>query len=257
MRMLAAAPVVRNLLMINIIVFIGTSLMSIPMAQRVDDLFALHYFDSPGFRVWQLFTYMFMHANLTHLFFNMFALAMFGPELEWRMGYRRFLFFYLACGVGAALIQEGVFAVMLVKYHNMFGADIYDLVVNGSWKVMHGHEVPLTLSQAELVNTPAGAELAALVNGATVGASGAIFGLLLAFAVINPNREMYIMFIPVPVKAKWVVIGYGVLELAQGVGGFETNVAHFAHLGGMFVGLLIILYWKHRDRQQMKGRWEA
>lgn len=245
-RMLETAPVTRNLVLINIMVFVLMSITGESTSMRINDLFAMHYNQSPGFRLWQLVTYMFMHGSFLHLFFNMFALVLFGPELEWRLGRNRFIFYYMACGIGAGMIQQGVFAVMLVKYHQMFGADIYNLIVDGSWRAMHGHTVLLTEAQASLVNTAAGADMAALVNGATVGASGAIFGLLLAFAMIYPDRPMYIMFIPVPVKAKWVVAGYAAIELFCGVGGYAAGVAHFAHLGGMIVGLFIILYWRKK-----------
>ena len=190
-----------------------------PLASDIDRYAALYYWESTDFGVWQLFTYMFVHGGFTHLFFNMFALLMFGGIIERSLGSSRFLFYYISCGVGAALIQEGVFAIMASQYHQMFTPD----------------QVGTIIDQASyLLQTP------------TVGASGAVYGILLAFGVLYPNMRMYIMFIPVPVAAKWVVLGYGVLELTMGLGNLHSSVAHFAHLGGMLIGLLMILYWKKK-----------
>lgn len=211
-------PVTKNLLIINVLVWILMEFVA-PLASDIDRYAALYYWESTDFGVWQLFTYMFVHGGFTHLFFNMFALLMFGGIIERSLGSSRFLFYYISCGVGAALIQEGVFAIMASQYHQMFTPD----------------QVGTIIDQASyLLQTP------------TVGASGAVYGILLAFGVLYPNMRMYIMFIPVPVAAKWVVLGYGVLELTMGLGNLHSSVAHFAHLGGMLIGLLMILYWKKK-----------
>lgn len=228
--------VTKNLLIINIIVFSFGALIqdAIP---RMEDFLALHYATSPGFRIWQIFTYMFMHANVTHLFFNMFALFMFGSILEWTMGWKRFLFFYISCGIGAALVQMGVFAIILSKYRAMMDPSQFHDVIAYGWNAMH---------QGMYLTDSTFATISSLVNTPCVGASGAIFGLLLAFAMLYPNREMYFMFIPIPIKAKWMVLGYCLLELSLGLTGAADGIAHFAHLGGAAVGFLILMYWKKK-----------
>ncbi|MBQ0081399.1 MAG: rhomboid family intramembrane serine protease [Alistipes sp.] len=189
-------PVVKNLLIINGIVFLATSL--IPAMNRFMGTYcALFQIEHPLFHSYQFFTYMFLHASLSHLFFNMFALWMFGQVFEYEVGSRRFLFYYLTCGVGAAFIQMIVASLTGEYYFSM------------------------------------------------VGASGAVMGLLLAFGVLHPNEPMFIFFIPVPIKAKWVVIGYAVIELLEGMHA-GSQIAHFAHIGGMLWGLIILLYWKKK-----------
>lgn len=228
--------VTKNLLIINVIIFLFGMLFP-AKTQAMEDLFALHYISSPGFEPWQLFTYMFMHGNFTHLFFNMFALLTFGSMLEWTMGQRRFLFFYISCGIGAALVQMGVFAVILSKYQTMLFPLPYDEIVSQGWDAMHQG---LVFTDSTLQS------ISSLVNVPCVGASGAIFGLLLAFAMLYPNHEMYLMFIPIPIKAKWMVLGYCLLELSLGIGGVADGVAHFAHLGGALIGFIILFYWKKK-----------
>jgi membrane associated rhomboid family serine protease len=160
---------------------------------------ALFFWQDSYFNVAQPFTYMFMHDahSFVHIFFNMFSLWMFGGLLERVMGSKRYLIYYIVCGLGAALVQELM------------------------WQFSLQEIVP------------------------TVGASGAVFGILLAFGMIFPNMPMYIFFIPVPIKAKWVVIGYGLLELYFGISGNQPGVAHFAHLGGMLAGIIMMMYWRH------------
>lgn len=195
----------------------------------------LHYFSAPDFNPAQLFTYMFMHStdNFAHILFNMFALFMFGITLERVLGKARFLFYYISCGIGAALIQELVWSFtwedMFVKQIAMLNgldyADVRAYISSGM--------IQLYVDQFQNM----------LV---TVGASGAIYGILLAFGMLFPNQPLYLMFIPIPIKAKWMVLGYGVLELLIGISQANDGVAHFAHLGGMIFGFLIILYWKKK-----------
>ena len=182
--------VVKNLLIINLIVFLATMVLEKYDYLMITNMLALNPIGSGRFRIWQLVTYMFMHANFEHIFFNMFALWMFGYVIENYWGSRRFLFYYLVCGVGAGLCN---------------------LLVPG-WSI-------------------------------TVGASGAVYGILLAFGMMFPEERIYLYFL-VPIKAKWFVIGYAVLELFAGVTGTAAGVAHFAHLGGMIFGFLLILYWR-------------
>ena len=186
-------PVAKNLIIINVLVYMATSLL--PVGDWITGYCALSL-GTPFFHTYQFVTYMFLHANLEHIFFNMFALWMFGRTLEYELGSRRFLIYYMACGVGAALIQSAI-----------------------AW----GMGQPMAL----------------------VGASGAIMGLLLAFGVMYPNATIMLLIPPIPMKAKWFVIIYAVIELFLGWRGVG-NVAHFAHVGGMLWGYLLLQWWKRR-----------
>jgi membrane associated rhomboid family serine protease len=229
-------PVVKNLLIINIIVWAFMAL--IPAADQVlTKYLALYFFTSPGFNFYQLFTYMFLHGGLLHLFFNMFALVVFGTVIERVMGSSRFLFYYIACGIFAALFQESVFAMMINKYSAIFDSYTYNQIIEEGWNLMR---------QGYTFTNPDMAALNSFVNTPMVGASGAIYGVILAFGMLFPNQPMYIWFIPIPIKAKWLVIGYAVIELMSGVGSSADGVAHFAHLGGMIIGLIMMLYWKKK-----------
>lgn len=207
--------VVKNLLIINVLMYLATITLE-RFGIDLTNILGLHFFMASDFRIYQFVTYMFMHANFTHLFFNMFALWMFGNTLENLWGSQRFLLYYMVCGLGAGLCQE------LVQYI----------------------EYTTTLAEYATVNTGSQiipmADYLNMMN--TVGASGAIYGLLLAFGMMFPDSRIYLYFL-VPIKAKWFVIGYAVIELLSGLGGHD-NVAHFAHLGGMLFGLILILYWK-------------
>ena len=226
-------PVTKNLIIINFIVWLA--MMVFPRALGIDltKFFALHYVEAPDFNVGQLFTYMFMHSQdtFTHILFNMFTLFMFGTVLERVLGAKRFLFFYLTCGVGAAIIPEGVWALTLEN-----------TVISELARLNH---TSAQLIQEWVARQPDILPMNYNIYN-TVGASGAIYGVLLAFGMLFPNRPMYLMFIPVPVKAKWMVAGFVVLELLIGLSSANDGVAHFAHLGGMLVGFLIIFYWKKK-----------
>ena len=213
-------PVVKNLLIINVLLYLATFTMN-RFHIDLTDYLGLHFFMASDFKPYQLITYMFMHGNFEHLFFNMFALWMFGNTLENIWGSKRFLLFYMLCGIGAGLCQE---VVQYIQYATSLAQ--YDNVSFGNGQL---------ISMADYLN---------LLN--TVGASGAIYGLLLAFGMMFPNSMIYLYFF-VPIKAKWFVIGYAVIELVSGfIGG--GNVAHFAHLGGMLFGLILILVWKKKGR---------
>ncbi len=164
---------------------------------------------------------------------------MFGSMLEWQFGQRRYLFFYISCGLGAALLQEGIYAIRLHSLTANMPAETLDYIVNQGWQA---------LSQNMNFTDPQFGQINALVNGSTVGASGAIYGILAGFGLIYPDRPLFIMFIPVPVKAKWVVLGYALLEFSLGFGNVHDNIAHYAHLGGMAIGALIIFIWKHQAK---------
>ena len=211
-------PVVKNLLIINVLMYLATITMG-RFHIDLNYILGLHFFKASDFREYQLITYMFMHGNFEHLFFNMFALWMFGNTLENIWGSKRFLLFYMVCGLGAGLCQE---LVQYIQYATTL-ADYANVNLGG------GQIIPMS-SYLNMMNT--------------VGASGAIYGLLLAFGMMFPNAMIYLYFF-VPIKAKWFVIGYAVIELISGFYG-GGNVAHFAHLGGMLFGLLLILYWKKK-----------
>lgn len=214
--------VTKNLLIINVLLWFG-SLALTRLGIDLNSLLGLHFFKASNFRLYQLFTYMFMHEGFQHVFFNMFAVWMFGGVMEQTWGARRFLFFYIACGLGAGLIQEG--AQYLQWF---FELSQYDQVNLGF----------TTVSMSQYLN---------MMN--TVGASGAVYGILLGYGMTYPNNQLFIIPIPVPIKAKWLVTAYVVLELLLGLSNRPgDNVAHFAHLGGMLVGFLIILYWKNKYR---------
>ena len=202
-------PVVKNLLIINVMVFITQMLLPASLKGWFYNTFALSF--PIGIKtLYQTVSYMFMHANFSHLLFNMFALWMFGRIVEYDLGSKRFLTYYLICGVGAGLIQIGVNFV-----------EIGSLVAQG-----YTH----------------------LPRFSTVGASGAVFGLLLAYGMLHPNNIIMLMVPPVALKAKWFVVIYGALELFGGVASSGSNVAHFAHLGGMLFGLLLLRYWKKKHK---------
>jgi membrane associated rhomboid family serine protease len=218
-------PVVKNLLIINVLFYIATWLMR-QQGIYLTQYLAVFYFDSPLFSVWQPITYMFMHSqeNLMHIFFNMFALYSFGSILEAHWGGKRFINFYLITGLGALALQ---WAVQAFEVYQITGSITNDI------------------STIMALNNPT---LRDIYGGPMVGASGAIFGLLVAFAVLYPNLEMYIMFIPVPVKAKYIIPVYIVIELTLGVAKIEgDSIAHFAHLGGALIGYILVKLWRNKS----------
>lgn len=212
--------VTRYLLIGNLIAFLLTQVLS-RYGIDLNTLGGLHYITASSFHWWQPVTYMFLHANWSHIFFNMFAVWMFAPLLEREWGAQRFLIYYLVCGLGAAAVQEGVWSLMLANLGSHYG-------------------------EAAI------AQYAFLLN--TIGASGAVFGILFAFGWLFPNVPMFLLFIPIPIRARVFVIIYALIELFMGLGsviGFSSdNVAHFAHLGGMLFGWLLLLWWRHNNWQE-------
>ena len=207
-------PAVKNLIIANCLVFLAIYL--IPSVNKFLATYCqLYFIDAPNFHAYQLVSYMFLHGNFSHLFFNMFALWMFGRELEMELGTKRFLIYYFVCGVGAALVQLGIAQI----------------------DIMHLSDTPVLLW--DYLRTP------------TLGASGAIFGLLLAFGMLHPNATIMLLIPPIPMKAKWFVVLYGLLELLLIVLQAQDGVAHFAHLGGMFFGWLLLVLWNRRDRNRI------
>ena len=211
---------VKNLLIVNGIFFLATITMDYVWHIDLAQYLGLHYIGASDFRPHQFVTYMFMHGSFSHLFFNMFALWMFGNALESYWGPKRFLIFYFVCGIGAGITQE------IVQYIQ------YATTLEGYENVRIAANQIITMQEYLNMMT-------------TVGASGAVYGILLAFGMTWPNSRIYIYF-AIPIKAKWFVILYGVLELFSGLRGVD-NVAHFAHLGGMVFGLILILYWRRGE----------
>ncbi|MBR4160312.1 MAG: rhomboid family intramembrane serine protease [Bacteroidaceae bacterium] len=215
-------PVTKNLLIINALFFLST-FVAPKYGVDLNGVLGLHFFLADNFMPWQLLTYMFMHANFEHILFNMFALWMFGRIIEQVMGAKRFLFYYLACGIGAGLVQE------LVQWFNYISLEHVDVarsgteLVYGKYVVQNGLAMDINMWR-------------------TVGASGSVYGILLAFGMIFPNEKMFIFPLPFPIKAKLFVIGYALIELFMTKS--NDGIAHYAHLGGMLFGLIILLIWK-------------
>ncbi|MCF0183557.1 MAG: rhomboid family intramembrane serine protease [Bacteroidaceae bacterium] len=212
-------PVItKNLLIINLLVFFAQVVLEM-RGIMLEHWLGLHFMLAAHFYPWQFVTYMFLHGGFAHVFFNMFALWMFGRVIESCWGPRRFLLFFLVCGIGAGLVQE---AVQWIQYYSM-GLNNYEGVM-----LPTGLSSPVSLY---------------LDGWNTIGASGAVYGILLAFGLTFPEERMFVFPIPFPIPAKYFVIGYAALELLMGFGGSRDGVAHFAHLGGMLFGWLLMLYW--------------
>lgn len=212
--------VIKNLIIINALVWlaqitVGKDLISI------EDLFALHHFSSPYYHFWQFITYMFLHSSESffHILFNMFALWMFGSILENLWGPARFLAFYIVCGLGAGITQALALTYDISQYNTAYA-----------------------LGQISID------QLYMLVNIPTLGASGAVMGIFAAFAYTFPNSQMIILPIPFPIKAKWALLGLAVLDIMGGISSEATGIAHFAHLGGAAVGIIIVLIWNRKNR---------
>ncbi|MDR2533879.1 MAG: rhomboid family intramembrane serine protease [Tannerellaceae bacterium] len=217
-------PVTTNLIIINLICWVASRVLPSTTGFDLIETLGLHFPGAEHFNSVQFVSYMFLHdtRDFSHLFFNMFAVFMFGRTLEMLWGSKRFLLFYFITGIGAGIVQELTWAFSL-----------RDLLFSPSQMVDMGDAI---VGRAQ-----------ALDMLVTIGASGAVFGILLAFGMNFPNAPIFIMFIPIPVKAKYVVAGYGLIELFTGIAGFSgDNVAHFAHLGGMLFGFFLILYWKKK-----------
>ena len=212
---LSSVPkVTRNLIIINVIVYIATLINKEFMIAT----FAMFYPTSPYFRVWQIVTHMFMHGGFAHILFNMYTLWMFGSVLERMIGEKKFLIFYVVCGLGAVALHTGV------EY----------LQVQGFMRAIAEGSTTAAQSYAELKATP------------VVGASGAIYGVIIGYAMLFPESKLTLLFPPVTLSAKWMVIIFAGLELLFGITGSAVNIAHFAHLGGMLFGWLLITYWKKK-----------
>jgi membrane associated rhomboid family serine protease len=262
-------PVVKNLLIINGLFFLATIATGTKFGFDLTDMLGLHYFAADKFKPYQIITYMFMHGGFAHVFFNMFALWMFGNALENIWGPRKFLTYYIITGIGAAIthyvvfyfeispvlaaindylnspspeklnlfLNSGYFKITSVEVQdsfNLFRNEYNDLLSTNPTKALQLSLDFISEYKVDFLNAPV-----------VVGASGAVFGILLAFGMIFPNALIYIYF-AIPIKAKYFVILYGAIELFSGVFNTGSNVAHFAHLGGMVFGYFLLLFWKKR-----------
>jgi len=260
------SPVVKNLLIINVLFFAATYLFGMQFNVDLTRHLALYYPGSEYFRPYQYVTYMFMHGGMAHIFFNMYALWLFGSAIENSWGGKRFLFYYLFTGIGAAvlhtfvnyLVNSGMasaitafqntpspelFKQFAESHKGFFNQNVYDFIHQWSLSPDNPSYIATALENMYRVYQ-------ATINIPTVGASGAVFGILLAFGMMYPNAQLMLIIPPIPVKAKWLVVGYGVLELVLAFSQPGSNIAHFAHLGGMLFGFILIKYWIAQARRQ-------
>lgn len=260
-------PAVKNILIVNFLVWVASLVLQQSMGFDLNDKFGLHYFMSERFSPIQLLTYMFLHGSFSHIFFNMLAIFMFGRMIEQSWGTQRFLVYYFVTGIGAGLVHMATQYYDTMPFINAIDSYLsdpstdrlnailgkYGAVSFESQRLIHG----FTMSYNDIVASDPKAAFAIarefleqyqteyLNAHITVGASGAVFGVLLAFGMMFPNMYLMLLFPPIPIKAKYMVIGYGVIELFMGVANFSyDNVAHWAHLGGMLFGFFMIKYWQ-------------
>lgn len=231
-------PVVKNLIIINVIMLFATYVLSLKGIDLAGIL-GLRYFQSPEFKPYQLVTHMFMHGGLTHLFFNMFALWMFGRVLESVWGPRRFFIYYFVTGLGAAVLHTFVNWIDFQSVASKMTPEAIEMVMS---------QGPEIFKQGKNFADPDAGKLNLLLNIPTVGASGAVFGILLGFGMLFPNTQLMLLFPPIPIKAKYFVLGYGAIELFLGITQTGSNIAHFAHLGGMLFGFIMIKYWNRNTK---------
>lgn len=238
---------VKHLLIINVIFFVAT----LTLGDAVFDLFALHYPSNPKFQFWQPLTHMFMHGDLGHIFFNMFALYMFGIPIEQMWGRNKFIFFYLSTGFGAAALQLGLY------YYQI--SEITELLISGG---QTGNQITtffetrdISYSLIEQIGREKLLSVLSAFNSVMVGASGALYGILVAFAFLFPNARLMLLFPPIPIKAK-VLVPFLILgDLFFGFTSYSIGpIAHFAHLGGAITGLMMMWYWKKNQFDQ--NRWD-
>lgn len=215
----ATPPITLNLIIANFVVWLACAIL--PIGDAIREYGMLYWVGSEKFHLYQFFTYMFLHADFSHMFFNMFSLWMFGRTLEIDLGPKKFLTYFFVCGVGAALLHMGVAAVEWLNIKSHIAAEA----------------AAMGVSAAQLANK-------IFTNHAMLGASGAVMGVVMSFGVLHPNAMVMLMFPPIPMKAKWFVLVFLVIEFSAGVVGVSDSVAHFAHLGGMLWGWLLLRYWK-------------
>lgn len=244
-------PVVKQLLIVNVIMFIGSFFVPV-----IKDYLPLYYFENPSFKIWQPFTHMFMHGGFSHILFNMFALYSFGSVLEHYWGGKKFFIFYVLCGLGAALLHTAVNFWQILDVLSTLNAN--GISTESVYSFLNRMQIDPSWSQ--YISSERIQSLGSSYLSVALGASGAIYGLLVAFAFMFPNAGLSLIFIPVPVKAKYFVPGILVLDLVLGFGGSAifgsggTGIAHFAHIGGAIVGFLLMWMWKKKQFDQY--RWD-
>jgi len=226
-------PVVKNLLILNVIMFIAMFIGEKTGTLDLNAILGLYFPKSEYFQPYQVVTHMFMHANFWHLFMNMWALFMFGQVLEQVWGPKRFLVYYIVTGLGAALCHELVQGIQYANLISQITPAQLQQILDLEFGTYFTPDYSIPMSKLSLI-----------LNTHTVGASGAIFGLLLAFGVLFPNTQLMLLLPPIPIKAKYFVMGYGAIELYLAVTQPGSNIAHVAHLGGMIFGYFMIRYWR-------------
>ena len=251
--MYRVSPIVKQLLIINIIFFVGSTLSF--NSDFIYSLFGLYFPENPQFKFWQIITHMFMHGNIQHILFNMFALWMFGSSVESIFGSKKFLFFYITCGLGAAIIQ------ILFNYYSfysdlellvssgMLSDDIIQVLTEGKRAVLNEWARNFGLERIQNIYD--------IFTIPMVGASGAIMGVLVAFGMFFPESKLMLIFLPIPIRAKYFIPGIILLDLFSAITGqaifSPSNTAYIAHIGGALTGFLIMIYWK--KNQFTKNRW--
>jgi membrane associated rhomboid family serine protease len=228
-------PVVKNIIMINVLMLLAYYAVQSVWGIDLNGILGLYFPKSESFKPVQILTHMFMHGGIWHLFFNMYALYIFGQALEQVWGPKRFLIYYMVCGLGAALVHESVIAFEYSKLMKNISPEQLQLVLD---------EGAAYLGAGKVFTDQIMQDLQLLLNTPTVGASGAIFGVLLAFGMLFPNTQLMLLFPPIPIKAKYFVLAYGAIELVLAFTQPGSNIAHAAHLGGMLFGFILIKYWQ-------------
>ena len=216
------------------------------------DLFALHFPKNPAFEPWQIITHMFMHGGVMHIVFNMFVLWMFGTPVEHYLGWKKFLFIYVSAGLGAAALQLGYYYFQFFpSYNALIGSGLTPIEIA---QMLSNNEVVKGISQAQFLDLQ---HIFPVFNTTMVGASGCIMGILVAYGMLNPNAELMLIFLPIPIKAKYFIPGIIILDLISGLTGQSffspSNTAYMAHVGGALIGFVIMWYWK--KNQFNKNRW--
>ena len=260
------SPVVKNLIILNVLLFLGTYVLGSQFNINLTRLLALHYPGSQYFQPYQFVTYMFMHGGIMHIAFNMYALWLFGTAIESDWGNKRFFIYYFFTGIGAALLHllvnhiifsgmasqitafqntptPELFKHFVESHKTYFNQSVYDFINRWSMSPDNPRYIYEALQTMTQIYQSA-------INIPTVGASGAVFGILLAFGMMYPNAQLMLLIPPMPVKAKWLVIGYGAISLFLGFSQPGSNIAHFAHLGGMLFGFILIKYWVYQEKKR-------
>ncbi|MEW4924971.1 rhomboid family intramembrane serine protease [Algibacter sp. 2305UL17-15] len=257
--MMRITDTVKHLIIINVMMFIGTIFIA---NGAFYEWFAMHFPQNESFKPWQIITHMFMHGggdlqqlSITHLLFNMFGLWMFGSPVEQVLGSKRFIFIYISAGLGAVALQVAYYyfkfygGLSLVEEAGFNQVEVYETLKSGF--NMYDKRWESVLNQDQL------GDFVGIFNGIMVGASGCLMGIMAAFGMMNPNAELMLIFLPIPVKAKYFIPGIILIDLISGISGQSIfgygNIAHFAHVGGALTGFLIMLYWK--KTQFNKNRW--